>query len=75
MDICFLFPRRVDSAVAGLEEAKNPAGKDPPLDSDPRSDREFGEILPPSQAKSVQTSPPRNLDATRLSLQSHDSGG
>src|SRR3984893_11544950 len=27
MNICFLFPRRVDSAVAGLEEAKNPAGK------------------------------------------------
>jgi hypothetical protein len=27
MDISFLFPRRVDSAVAGLEEAKNPAGK------------------------------------------------
>src|ERR1700730_6329196 len=27
MNISFLFPRRVDSAVAGLEEAKNPAGK------------------------------------------------
>ena len=27
IDISFLFPRRVDSAIAGLEEAKNPAGK------------------------------------------------
>jgi hypothetical protein len=27
MDISFLFPRRVVSAIAGLEEAKNPAGK------------------------------------------------
>ena len=35
MDICFLFPRRADSAVAGLEEAKNPAGISPLPDSDP----------------------------------------
>jgi hypothetical protein len=33
-DISFLFPRRVDSAIAGLEEAKNLAGKTPPPDSD-----------------------------------------
>jgi hypothetical protein len=26
-DISFLVPRRVDSAIAGLEEAKNLAGK------------------------------------------------
>ena len=31
----FLFPRRVDSAIAGREEAKNLAGKSPPPDSDP----------------------------------------
>jgi hypothetical protein len=31
----FLFPRRVVSAIAGLEEAKNLAGKTPPPDSDP----------------------------------------
>jgi hypothetical protein len=27
MDIFFLFPRRIDSAIAGLEEAKNLAGE------------------------------------------------
>ena len=27
MDISFLFPRRIDSAIAGLEEAKNLAGE------------------------------------------------
>jgi hypothetical protein len=37
----FLFPRRVASAIAGLEEAKNLAGKSPPPDSDPFSDAEF----------------------------------
>jgi hypothetical protein len=31
----FLFPRRIDSAIAGLEEAKNLAGKNSPPDSDP----------------------------------------
>ena len=41
----FLFPRRVDSAIAGPEEAKNPAGKGPPPDSDPFSDAEFGKNL------------------------------
>jgi hypothetical protein len=30
----FLFQRRVDSAIAGLEEAKNPAAKSAPPDSD-----------------------------------------
>ena len=35
MDSPFLFPRRVDSAIAGLEEAKNLAGESPPPDSDP----------------------------------------
>jgi len=40
-----LFSRRVDSAIAGLEEAKNLAGKCPPPDSDPRSDAEFGKNL------------------------------
>ena len=38
----FLFPRCVDSAIAGPEEAKNLAGKSPPPDSDPFSDAEFG---------------------------------
>ena len=42
MDIFFLFPRRVVSAIAGLEEPKNLAGKTPPPDSDPLSDAEFG---------------------------------
>jgi len=40
--ISFRFPRRGDSAIAGLEEAKNPAGKSPPPDSDPFNDAEFG---------------------------------
>ena len=31
----FLFLRRVVSAIAGLEEAKNLAGESPPPDSDP----------------------------------------
>ena len=29
------FPRRVDSAITGLEEANNLAGENPPPDSDP----------------------------------------
>ena len=38
-------PRRVDSAIARLEEAKNLARKVPPPDSDPFSDGEFGKNL------------------------------
>jgi hypothetical protein len=34
MNISFPFPRHIDSVVAGLEEAKNFAGKTPPPDSD-----------------------------------------
>ena len=45
MDISFLFPRRVDSAVAGLEEAKNPAGKILRLIQDRLSAAEFGKNL------------------------------
>jgi hypothetical protein len=41
----FLFPRRVDSAIAGLEEAKNLAGKVLPPDSDRLNDAEFGKNL------------------------------
>ena len=37
-DSSFLFPRGVVSAIAGPEEAKNPAGKSPPPDSDPFDD-------------------------------------
>jgi hypothetical protein len=53
IDISFLFPRRIDSAMAGLEEAKNLAGKCPPHDSDPRSDAEFWKISPTCQAQSA----------------------
>jgi hypothetical protein len=42
MIISFLFPRRIGSAVAGLEEAKNRAGKVLPLIQDRLSDAEFG---------------------------------
>jgi hypothetical protein len=38
----FLFPRRVDSAIAGPEEATNPAGKVLRLIQDRLSDAEFG---------------------------------
>jgi hypothetical protein len=41
----FLFPRRGDSATAGLEEAKNRAGECPPPDSDPFSDAQFGKNI------------------------------
>jgi hypothetical protein len=41
----FLFPRPVVSAIAGLEEAKNRAGENPPPDSDLFSDAEFGKNL------------------------------
>jgi hypothetical protein len=44
-DISFLFPRRVDFAIAGLEQAKNLAGKSPPPHSDPLNDAEFGKNL------------------------------
>jgi hypothetical protein len=40
-----VYPRRVNLAMAGPEEAKNLAGKCPPSDSDPRSDDEFGKNL------------------------------
>jgi hypothetical protein len=40
MNITFLFTRHIDSAIAGLEEAKNLAGGSPPPDSDPFSDAE-----------------------------------
>ena len=39
------FPRCVVLRSAGPEEAKNPAGKSPPPDSDPFSDAEFGKNL------------------------------
>jgi len=42
MVLSFLLPRRVASAVAGLEEAKNPAGKVFSLIQDRLSDAEFG---------------------------------
>ena len=42
----FLFARSVDSAVAGLEEAKNLAGKGSPPDSDPLSVRSFYRTRP-----------------------------
>ena len=42
--ISFQFPRRVVSAIAGLEEAKNLAGESPPPDSDPFSSAELGKI-------------------------------
>jgi hypothetical protein len=38
-DISFLFPAVLILQVAGLEEAKNLAGKCPPPDSDPRKRR------------------------------------
>jgi hypothetical protein len=44
-DISFRFPRRVDSAIAGLEEAKNSGGENVVrLIHDPDSDAEFGKI-------------------------------
>ena len=45
IDISFLFPRRVDSAIAGLEEAKNLAGKVLRLIQDRLSDAECGKNL------------------------------
>jgi hypothetical protein len=39
------FPRRIDSVVAGLEQAKNPAGKVLRLIQDRLSDAEFGKNL------------------------------
>ena len=50
--IYFLFPRRVVSAIAGLEEAKNLAGESPPPDSDPFSDAESRKISPVCQPNS-----------------------
>jgi hypothetical protein len=40
IDISFLSSRCIDSAIAGLEEAKNPAGELFRPDSDPFSDAE-----------------------------------
>jgi hypothetical protein len=45
MDSSFLFPRRVDSAIAGLEEAKNLAEESPPPDPDSLSDAELRKNL------------------------------
>ena len=47
------FPRRVNPAVAGPEEAKNLAGKGLPPDSDPFNDAESGKLLPAWQGKIV----------------------
>jgi len=45
-------PAIVDSAIAGLEEAKNPSGEKCPLpDSDPFNDVEFGKISPTCRDK------------------------
>jgi hypothetical protein len=41
----FLFPRRIGSVVAGLEEAKDLAGKSSHLIQDRLSDAEFGKNL------------------------------
>jgi hypothetical protein len=55
-DISFLFPRRVDSAIAGLEEAKNLAGESPPPDSD-RNEKRFyqnpAEIVNPKRSERI----------------------
>ena len=40
-----MFPRRVDSAVESLEEAKNLAEESPPPDPDSLSDAELGKNL------------------------------
>ena len=46
MDISSLVPRRIDSAIAGPEEAKNPAGERCPRpDSDLSNGIEFGKNL------------------------------
>jgi len=46
MNISFLVPRRIDSAIAGPEEAKNPAGEGcPRSDSDLSNGIEFGKNL------------------------------
>ena len=49
-------PAAVTQLITGREEAKNLAGKDPPPDSDPFSDPEFGKNLPVSQAANVRCS-------------------
>jgi len=52
--VFFLLPRRVDSLVAGPEEAKNLAGESPPPDLDPFSDAEVEELAPACQSNSPQ---------------------
>src|SRR5260370_585628 len=56
MDISFPFPRRLVSAIAGLEEAKNLAGESPPPDSDLFDD---GRVLKKSRLLVKQTRPKR----------------
>jgi len=51
MVLPFHFPRPVVSAIAGLEEAKNLAGRSPPPDSDPFNDAQFGKNLAYSSRK------------------------
>jgi hypothetical protein len=51
IDISFRFPARLILRIAGPEEAKNRAGKYPPLDSDPFSDVESEKISPARQAQ------------------------
>jgi hypothetical protein len=46
------FPRRVESLVAGPEEAKNQRERRSPPDSDPFSEADFEKISPARQAQS-----------------------
>src|SRR5947207_8448807 len=55
MDISFLLRRRVDSALAGLEEAKNPAGKVLRLIQIFLTPTSFEKISPVRQTNSPQT--------------------
>ena len=48
MDSPFLFPRRVDSAIAGSGGGEEPSGETPPPDSDRLNKAEFGKISPAS---------------------------
>jgi len=51
MVLPFLFPPKLDFGIAGPEEAKNLAGKDPAPVSDPFSETNFEEISPARQAQ------------------------
>jgi len=51
MVLPFLFPPKLDFGIAGPEEAKNLAGKDPPPVSDPFSETNFEEISRARQAQ------------------------